>query len=328
MSVLLETTLGDLVIDLHVKKTPQTCLNFIKLCKLKYYNFSPVFKLVKDFTLETGDPLGNGTGGECIYHRLDSSKPRLFKADMHPKLLHSKRGTVSMSVIKGEGDMELAGSQFFITLKDNLDYLDGKYAIFGEVAEGFEVLDKLNGIICDEDDRPYQDIRILHTIVLDDPFPDPEGFFEPEKSPEPTKEQLESVRLLPGEELDAEVDPEEAEKIARQREAKVQSLTLEMLGDLPFAEIKPPENVLFVCKLNPITQSSDLELIFSRFGQISSCEIIRDQTTGDSLCYGFVEFDNVKDCEEAYFKMDNVLIDDRRIHVDFSQSVSKLHKNW
>ena len=55
----------------------------------------------------------------------------------------------------------------------------------------------------------------------------------------------------------------------------------------------------------------------------SRCEIIRDQYTGSSLQYGFVEFEKKEDCEAAYLKMDNVLIDDRRIHVDFSQSVSK-----
>ena len=53
------------------------------------------------------------------------------------------------------------------------------------------------------------------------------------------------------------------------------------------------------------------------------CEVIRDRKTGDSLNYAFIEFENHKDCEAAFFKMDNVLIDDRRIHVDFSQSVSK-----
>lgn len=55
-----------------------------------------------------------------------------------------------------------------------------------------------------------------------------------------------------------------------------------------------------------------------------SCEIIRDRQTMNSLQYAFIEFDNPKSCEDAYFKMDNVLIDDRRIHVDFSQSVSRL----
>ena len=55
----------------------------------------------------------------------------------------------------------------------------------------------------------------------------------------------------------------------------------------------------------------------------NSCEVIRDHKTGDSLQYAFVEFEDKDACEKAYFKMDNVLIDDRRIHVDFSQSVSK-----
>ena len=52
--------------------------------------------------------------------------------------------------------------------------------------------------------------------------------------------------------------------------------------------------------------------------------MIRDKVTGDSLQYAFVEFENRKACEDAYFKMDNVLIDDRRIHVDFSQSVARI----
>ena len=59
----------------------------------------------------------------------------------------------------------------------------------------------------------------------------------------------------------------------------------------------------------------DLEIIFSRFGKITSCDIIRDWKTGDSLCYAFLGFDNDKSAEEAFFKMNNVLIDDRRIKV-------------
>ncbi len=64
-----------------------------------------------------------------------------------------------------------------------------------------------------------------------------------------------------------------------------------------------------------------MNLIFSRFGKILSCEVIRDKRTGDSLQYAFIEFEQQKDCEQAYFKMQGVLIDDHRIHVDFSQSV-------
>lgn len=109
-----------------------------------------------------------------------------------------------------------------------------------------------------------------------------------------------------------------------EREAKARATILEMVGDIPDADIAPPENVLFVCKLNPVTTDDDLEIIFSRFGKIKSCEVIRDRKSGDSLQYAFIEFENQKSCEDAYFKMANVLIDDRRIHVDFSQSVSKV----
>ncbi|KAL8699448.1 MAG: hypothetical protein Q9224_001404 [Gallowayella concinna] len=129
-------------------------------------------------------------------------------------------------------------------------------------------------------------------------------------------------------ELDEAVQEELNEKLRREREARAQALTLEIVGDLPFAEVKPPENVLFVCKLNPVTEDEDLDLIFSRFGKIISCEVIRDKRTGDSLQYAFIEFEDQRACEQAYFKMQGVLIDDHRIHVDFSQSVSRLSDNW
>ena len=117
---------------------------------------------------------------------------------------------------------------------------------------------------------------------------------------------------------------EEIKEILSSRESKANAQILEMVGDIPDADAKPPENVLFVCKLNPVTTDEDLEIIFSRFGPIVSCEVIRDQKTGDSLQYAFIEFENEEDCTKAYFKMDNVLIDDRRIHVDFSQSLAKV----
>ncbi|KAL8922693.1 MAG: hypothetical protein Q9208_005006 [Pyrenodesmia sp. 3 TL-2023] len=128
--------------------------------------------------------------------------------------------------------------------------------------------------------------------------------------------------------VDENTQEELAEKLRREREARAQALTLEIVGDLPFAEVKPPENVLFVCKLNPVTEDEDLNLIFSRFGKIISCEVIRDKRTGDSLQYAFIEFEDQKACEQAYFKMQGVLIDDHRIHVDFSQSVSRLSDTW
>ncbi len=223
---------------------------------------------------------------------------------------------------KEDADDRLAASQFIITTGDGLDYLDGKAAIFGKVVEGSDVLEKINDAFCDDIGRPMKDIRIRHTVILDDPYDDPPGLIVPAESPVPSKAQLATVRIADDEELDDDMDEEALEKLRREREARAQALTLEMVGDLPFAEVKPPENVLFVCKLNPITQDEDLELIFSRFGKILSCEVIRDKRTGDSLQYAFIEFEEQKDCEQAYFKMQGVLIDDHRIHVDFSQSVS------
>ena len=54
--------------------------------------------------------------------------------------------------------------------------------------------------------------------------------------------------------LDEAAEEEAREKLRREREARAQALTLEIVGDLPYAEVKPPENVLFVCKLNPVTE--------------------------------------------------------------------------
>lgn len=151
-------------------------------------------------------------------------------------------------------DQRLAASQFLITLDDNLDYLDGKAAIFGKVVEGFDVLEKVNQALTDDRGRPLKDIRIRHTVVLDDPYDDPPGLVESPESPVPTKAQLDTVRIADDEDLDDDMDEEAMEKLRREREARAQALTLEMVGDLPFAEVKPPENVLFVCKLNPVTQ--------------------------------------------------------------------------
>jgi peptidyl-prolyl cis-trans isomerase-like 4 len=99
-------------------------------------------------------------------------------------------------------------------------------------------------------------------------FDDPEGLLIPDRSPILTEEILKGGRLGADDDEGNDISPEELERMTRKREAEARALTLEMVGDLPFAEIKPPENVLFVCKLNPVTRDEDLELIFSRFGKI------------------------------------------------------------
>lgn len=78
---------------------------------------------------------------------------------------------MALTAWRGEGhdDDLVAGSQFFITLDDGLDYLDGKHAPFGSVVEGDapgDTIDKINAAFTDADGRPMQDIRIRHVEVL------------------------------------------------------------------------------------------------------------------------------------------------------------------
>lgn len=327
--MMIVTSLGEIVIDLFTDRCPLTCKNFLKLCKIKYYNGCLFHTIQKDFTAQTGDPTGTGSGGDSVYKILYGDQARFFGDEIHLDLKHSKMGTVAMASA-GEN---LNASQFYITLRDDLDYLDGKHTVFGEMAEGQETLDRINEAYVDGKGRPFKNIRIKHTYILDDPFDDPPQLSElvPDASPEgkPKDEVEDDVRLeddwVP---MDEQLGMQELEEVLRAKEAHSRAVVLESVGDIPDAEIKPPDNVLFVCKLNPVTEDEDLYTIFSRFGTVTSAEIIRDFKTGDSLCYAFIEFEDKEACEQAYFKMDNALIDDRRIHVDFSQSVAKLWSQY
>jgi cyclophilin family peptidyl-prolyl cis-trans isomerase len=194
MSVLFETSLGDIVIDLEVEACPALCENFLKLCKVYYYNLNAFFNGVyypltyislrlmrcslpvsKDFLAQTGDPTATGSGGECILSYIASKQPsppsqpvpRYFVPTILPRFKHTARGTVSMAVAPApEGQKGGSGSQFFITLADNLEYLDGKHAVFGHVVEGLDTLDKLNEVFTDGSGRPLKDMRIRHAIIL------------------------------------------------------------------------------------------------------------------------------------------------------------------
>ena len=348
MSVLVETSKGDLVIDVFASESPKASLNFLKLCALKYYNDCKFFSVQRDFAVQSGDPTNTGRGGASIYSMCRCGEEeekdgggesrRRFFADEIVKTLekdqeelyalkHDQIGTVSCANFGREDTNQ---SQFLITTRDSVPDLDGKHTIFGRVVEGLDVLQRINEAYCDENGRPWQNIRIKHTIVLDDPFEDPKGMPEvPDESPKVD-------RSVPDDRLEDDFDAEaaqemdeiELEKKTREQEARSRAVVLEMIGDLPDADAKPPEESLFVCKLNPVTSDEDLEIIFSRFGKVTSCDVIRDRRTGDSLCYAFINFETKEMCEAAYFKMDNALIDDRRIHVDFSQSMHGLWKNF
>ncbi|CAH8499523.1 unnamed protein product [Dicrocoelium dendriticum] len=329
MSVLVETSLGVFVLDLYTKERPKCSFNFIKLCCMKAYNFCVFHSVQKNLVAQTGDPSGTGRGGSSIFEYLYGSQAKFFESEKKPKISHSKRGLVSM-VDNGYGQH---GSQFFITLADGLEYLDDKHTVFGQIAEGFDFLDNINEVYCDEENRPFRNVRIRHTIILDDPFPSPADLDFPDS---PTRVPLSQFidigppRIEEDEALEETVcsSPTQLVELKAEQEAKTHAQLLTLIGDLPDADVKPPDNVLFVCRLNPVTTAEDLEIIFSRFGPIKSCEVIRDRRTGASLQYAFIEFENDSDCESAFFKMDKVVIDDRRIHVDFSQSVAKEWKKY
>jgi peptidyl-prolyl cis-trans isomerase-like 4 len=130
----------------------------------------------KDFLAQVGDPTATGTGGESIWSYLGSQNkqsiaiPRYFAPEVVPRLKHREKGTVSMAIAPAiEGTKGGCGSQFFITLADGIDYLDGKHAVFGHVVEGHDTLDKLNEVFVDQQGRPFKDVRIRHVVVLGAP---------------------------------------------------------------------------------------------------------------------------------------------------------------
>ena len=192
MSVLLETSKGDIVIDLHTELCPVACKNFIKLCKTKYYNFCLFHNVQAGALVQSGDPTGEGTGGESVYKQLYGEQAKYFDDEIHRRLRHSKAGCVSMASSRQGAN----GSQFFITVADEQTHLDDRYTIFGEVAEGLEVAREISNAYADGDGRPYQNIRIRHTIVLDDPYEDPPGLIVPDASPEPSELVLKQLSLI------------------------------------------------------------------------------------------------------------------------------------
>ena len=328
MSVLLITSLGNLYFDLFFKDCPLTTKNFLKLCKIKYYNNNLFYSVQKDFIAQSGSPENSDISpkNKSIYGLLDP-KLNFFKSEISPKYQHNQKGLLCTANI----GPDLNTSTFYITLtSNNLISLNNKHTIFGILTKGFDVLDKINDSYVDETNRPYRNIRIIHTIVFNDPFDDLEGMQKliPEKSPVYKPDLTDNKHLEDDFDIDKffkENDTEEKikEKL-REQESKNKAVMLELMEDLPNSNVKPPKNVLFVCRLNPVTQAKDLENIFGQFGEIKDCKIVRDKKTKQSLKYGFIEFAKIEDCENAYLNMDGALIDDYRIKIDFSQSVKRM----
>lgn len=113
---------------------------------------------------------------------MDPNENVYFKDEIQQDLKIKKKGLIGTANL----GPNLNHSEFFITLTDDhLAALNGKHSIFGIVAEGLDVLDKINKVYCDKESRPLVNIRIFHTLILEDPIPNPEGLVTPDESPEP-----------------------------------------------------------------------------------------------------------------------------------------------
>ncbi|CAG2229418.1 SDCCAG10 [Mytilus edulis] len=159
--VLLDTSVGDIDIELWSKEAPKACRNFVQLCMEGYYEDTIFHRIIKDFIAQGGDPSGTGDGGESIYGHP-------FKDEIHSRLRFVRRGLVAMANA-GPNDN---GSQFFFTL-DKTPELQSKHTIFGKVT-GNTVYNmiKLNDCETDGTDRPLYPPKINKAQILSNPFDD------------------------------------------------------------------------------------------------------------------------------------------------------------
>jgi len=147
----LETSQGDIIIELY-SEMPVTAGNFKKLVGEGFYDGVIFHRVIDGFMLQGGDPTGTGTGGPGYKISDEFTRTDLDKND---------RGTISMA----NSGPNTGGSQFFINLVDN-NFLDGRHPVFGKVAEGMDIVDKIGKLETDAQDRPLEEVKILKAIIL------------------------------------------------------------------------------------------------------------------------------------------------------------------
>jgi len=149
-TVLLQTTMGDVRIELFEETMPVTAGNFRKLVEKRFYDGTIFHRVIAGFMVQGGDPEGTGMGGPGYAIRDE------FTANNR-----NARGTISMA----NAGPNTGGSQFFINAVDN-HRLDPKHPVFGRVMGGMEVVDAISRTPTDDEDRPRTTVTIRKASLL------------------------------------------------------------------------------------------------------------------------------------------------------------------
>ncbi len=148
---------GIIIAELYPDIAPITVANYKKLVSEKFYDNLIFHRVIKDFMIQTGDPLGTGQGGSD-----EEIKGEFSENGVENNLEHT-RGVLSMARRGADPDTDetrnSASSQFFIV---HADYpsLNGKYAAFGKVINGLDVVDKIASVATNENDKPITNVEM------------------------------------------------------------------------------------------------------------------------------------------------------------------------
>lgn len=152
---------GTVSVELDADHAPITVNNFIKLAKDGFYDGLTFHRIMKGFMMQGGDPEGTGSGGS------DKTIKGEFSENGVENPLSHTRGAISMA---RTDDFNSARSQFFIVHKDSPAALDGKYAAFGHVTDGMEIVDKIcentpvtdnNGTVAKENQPVIASVKVI-----------------------------------------------------------------------------------------------------------------------------------------------------------------------
>ena len=149
--VTLETNKGNITIELY-KDMPITTGNFEKLVKQGFYDGTIFHRVIDEFMIQGGDPVGTGMGGPGYVIEDEFT---------HAGGNKNNRLTISMA----NAGPNTGGSQFFINLVDN-NFLDTKHPAFGEVIEGMEFVDAIAKVETGAADKPLEDVVIIKASIL------------------------------------------------------------------------------------------------------------------------------------------------------------------